>query len=190
MERYVAQDRNDFYSLVGFHCEYLRTQKLENSVFYIKQHLWADTVLKSGCVQFLNLLTLTEMGSVQDRKWFLLTHLLSLRIFQCWKIQKCWFSSKIMHLSRRTSDLNSGRGLFWNLLTLTEMHSFADKKLFLLTPLDSLQIFECWKIWKCCFSRKIMHLSRHTCKQWAWSISKFSLVKSDSYVCWKIGNSF
>ena len=190
MERYVAQDRNDFYSLVGFHCEYLRTQILGNLVFYIKQHVWADTVLKSGCVQFLNLLTLTEMGSVQDRKWFLLTHLLSLRIFQCWKIQKCWFSSKIMHLSRRTSDLNSGRGLFWNLLTLTEMHSFADKKLFLLTPLDSLQIFECWKIWKCCFSRKIMHLSRHTCKQWAWSISKFYLVKSDSYVCWKIGNSF
>ena len=95
---------DDFYSLAGFHCEYLRTQKLENSAFYVKQHVWADAVLKSGCVQFLNLLTLTEMGSVQDRKWFLLTHLLSLRIFQCWKIQKCWFSSKIMHLSRRTSE--------------------------------------------------------------------------------------
>ena len=40
---------NDFYSLVGFHCEYLRTQKLENFVFYIKQHAWADTVLKSAC---------------------------------------------------------------------------------------------------------------------------------------------
>ena len=40
---------NDFYSLVGFHCEYLRTQKLGNFVFYIKQYVWADTVLKSGC---------------------------------------------------------------------------------------------------------------------------------------------
>ena len=30
---------NDFYSLVRFHCEYLRTQKLENLVFYIKQHV-------------------------------------------------------------------------------------------------------------------------------------------------------
>ena len=65
-----------------------------------KRHVWGDTVLKSGCVQFLNLLTLTEMGSVSDRKWFLLTHLLSLRIFECWKIRKCCFSSKIMHLSR------------------------------------------------------------------------------------------
>ena len=40
---------NDFYSLVGFHCEYVGTQKLENFVFYTKQHAWADTVLKSGC---------------------------------------------------------------------------------------------------------------------------------------------
>ena len=40
---------NDFYALVGFHCEYLRTQKLGNFVFYIKQYVWADTVLKSGC---------------------------------------------------------------------------------------------------------------------------------------------
>ena len=38
-----------FYSIVGFHCEYLRTQKLGNFVFYIKQYVWADTVLKSGC---------------------------------------------------------------------------------------------------------------------------------------------
>ena len=40
---------NDFYSLVGFYWEYLKTQKLANFVFYIKQYVWADTVLKSGC---------------------------------------------------------------------------------------------------------------------------------------------
>ena len=40
---------NDFYSLVGFHCEYLRTQKLASFVFYIKEYVWTDTVLKSGC---------------------------------------------------------------------------------------------------------------------------------------------
>ena len=98
--RTLCKIENVFYSLVGFHCEYLRTQNLGNLIFHIKQHVWADTVLKSGCVQFLNLLTLTKMGSVSDRKWFLLTHLLSLRIFECWKIRKCWFSRKIMHLSR------------------------------------------------------------------------------------------
>ena len=60
----LCKIENDFYSLAGFHCKYLRTQKLGNLVFYIKQYVWADTVLKSGSVQFLNLLTLTEMGSV------------------------------------------------------------------------------------------------------------------------------
>ena len=49
---------NDFY------CEYLKTQKLGKFVFYLKQHVWADIDLKSGRVQFLNLLTLTEMDSV------------------------------------------------------------------------------------------------------------------------------
>ena len=96
----LFKTENDFYSLVGFHCEYLRTQNLGNIFFYIKQYIWADTVLKSGCVQFLNWLTLTEMHSVEDRKWFLLTPLVSLRMSECWKIGKCWFSSKTVHLSR------------------------------------------------------------------------------------------
>ena len=55
---------NDFYSLVGIHWEYLRTQELGNLVFYIKKNVWANTVLISGCVQFLNSLTLRDMGSV------------------------------------------------------------------------------------------------------------------------------
>ena len=38
---------NVFYSLIGFNCEYLRTQKLGNFVFYIKQYVWADSVEKS-----------------------------------------------------------------------------------------------------------------------------------------------
>ena len=100
----LCKIENDFYSLVGFHCEYLRTQKLGNLVFYIKQHVWAGTFLKSGCVQFLNLLTLTEMHSVEDKKWFLLTPLVSLRIFECWKIRKCCFSSKAVHLSRHNFE--------------------------------------------------------------------------------------
>ena len=80
---------NDFYSLVRFYCEYLRTQKLGNLVFYIKQHVWADTFLKSGCVQFLNLLTLTEMHSVEDKKWFLLTPW-SLRFYlDLWRSMLC-----------------------------------------------------------------------------------------------------
>ena len=107
----LCKIENDFYSLVGFHCEYLRTQKLGNLVFYIKQDIWADTVLKSGCVQFLNSFTLREMGSVWNKKRFLLSRLLSLRIFKCWKIQKCWFSRKIMHLS-----IHSFEQLVWSIL--------------------------------------------------------------------------
>ena len=85
---------NDFYSLVGFHCEYLKTQKFGYLVFYIKQHLCADTVLRSGCVKFLNSLTLTEMGSVSDKKWYLLTYLLSLRIFEAEKLENVDFQGK------------------------------------------------------------------------------------------------
>ena len=48
MRGMLCKTENDFYSLVGFHCEHLRTQKLGNFVFYIKQYVWGDTVLKSG----------------------------------------------------------------------------------------------------------------------------------------------
>ena len=90
----LCKIENDFYSLVGFHCEYLKTQKLGNLVFYIKQHLCADTVLRSGCVKFLNSLTLTEMGSVSDKKWYLLNYLLSLRIFEAEKLENVDFQGK------------------------------------------------------------------------------------------------
>ena len=49
-------------------------------------------------------LNLTETHSVEDRKWFFLTRLVSLRIFYCWKIRKFCFSSKIMHLSRHNFE--------------------------------------------------------------------------------------
>ena len=116
----LSKIENDFDSLVGIHCKYLRTQKLGNLVFCIKQHVWADTVL------------------------------------------------------------NSQRVLFWNLLTLTEMHSVEEKKWFLSIPLVSMRIFECWKIRKGCFSRKIMHLRRHIFRQWEWSILKFALLNRDT----------
>ena len=162
---------NGFYS-VCFHCQYLSFQKLKNFVFYIKQHVWADTVLKSGCVQFLNLLTLTEMGSVSDRKWFSLTHLLSLRIFECWKIRKCCFSSKIMHLSRHTFELWA-----WSILKfayLTEMHSVEDREWFLVAHLLCFSIFDCSKVPKCCFLTKIITMSRHSSEQWAWQVLDFT----------------
>ena len=112
----LCKIENDFYSLVGFHCEYLRTQNLGNLVFYIKQHVSGETVLKSGCVQFLNLLAWTEMGSVSVRKCFTLTHILSLPIFECWKIRKCWFSRKIMHLSG-----HSFKQWAWPILTFSSL---------------------------------------------------------------------
>ena len=45
----LCKIENVFYSLVGFHCEYFGAQKPGNFVFYIKQHVSADTVLKIGC---------------------------------------------------------------------------------------------------------------------------------------------
>ena len=61
MERYVVQDRKWLYSLVGFHCEYLRTQKLGSFVFYIKECAWADTVLENGCGHSEILLSVIEI---------------------------------------------------------------------------------------------------------------------------------
>ena len=57
----LCKIENDFYSLVGFHCEYLRTQKLGSFVFYIKECAWADTVLESGCGHSEILLSVIEI---------------------------------------------------------------------------------------------------------------------------------
>ena len=46
-------------------------------------------VLKIGCDQFRYLLTLTEMHSLEERKWFLVTNLPSLPIFDCSNVPKC-----------------------------------------------------------------------------------------------------
>ena len=51
--------------------------------FQAKQCIWGDTVFKSGHGQFWNLRTLTEMYSAEDRKYFLLTHLILLPVFDC-----------------------------------------------------------------------------------------------------------
>ena len=78
---------NDFYSLVGFHCEYLRTQKLENFVFYVKQYVWGDTGLKSGCGHSGILRRVIEIDVAKDRKWLLLKSFLWVRIYMLWHTQ-------------------------------------------------------------------------------------------------------
>ena len=86
--RYDMQDRNGFYWLVCFHCEYFTTQKLKDIVFQIKRHVWADIVLKSGCDHTENLLS--EAGN--SFYWLI--------CFNFWKIRKSCFWSKIIVLSR------------------------------------------------------------------------------------------
>ena len=84
----LCKIENGFYWLIYFHCEYLNAAKFGNVVFHTKWCVWADIVFKSGRGQFWNLLTLTEMHSVEDKKWFLLIHLLSLPRFDCSEITK------------------------------------------------------------------------------------------------------
>ena len=57
----LCKIENDFYSLFGFHCEYLRTQNLGSFVFYIKECALADTVLESGCGHSEILLSVIEI---------------------------------------------------------------------------------------------------------------------------------
>ena len=64
----LCKIENDFYSLVGFHYKYLRTQKLGNFDFYIKQYVWADTILKSGCGHSELLRSVIKIVVALDRK--------------------------------------------------------------------------------------------------------------------------
>ena len=80
--RYDMQDtdmtckiENCFCWLVCFHYQYFRTQKLKNVVFQIKQHVWADTVLKRGCIHTETLLS--EIGT--GFYWLIC-------INSCWKV--------------------------------------------------------------------------------------------------------
>ena len=69
----LCKIENDFYSLVGFHCEYLKTQKLGNLAFYIKQRVLAGTVLKSRCRHSEISRSVIETDVALDRKWLLFT---------------------------------------------------------------------------------------------------------------------
>ena len=130
--------------------------------------------MNGGRGLFWNLLYLTYMHSVEDRKWFWVVHLLSFSIFNCSKILKCWFSRKIMHLSKHSFE--QWGGLFWNLLYLTDIHSVEDRKWFLVAHLLSFSIFDCSKVPKCCFLGKIITLSRHSFEQWAWQVLDFTYI--------------
>ena len=169
---------NGFYWLIYFHCEYVSAEKFENVVFEAKLSIWADTVLKIARGQFWNLLTLIEMHSLGDAKLLSWTHLLSLPTFDCSKIPKCCFLTKMIRFTWHSFE--KWAWSVWNLLTLIEMYGVKDKKWFSLTRLISLRIFEGWKIRKCCFWSKIIHLSRHSFEKWAWSVSKFAYFNRDA----------
>ena len=66
---------------------------------------------KQWAWSILNLLYLTDMHSVEDRKWFLVAHLLSFSMSDCSKVPKCCFLTKIISLKIIADTvLNSGRG--------------------------------------------------------------------------------
>ena len=83
-----------------------------------------------------------------DRKWFLLTRLFSLRIFQDTKTRKCCFSNKTIRLRRHSFK----RGCIHTETLLSEIG----------TAFYWLFCYNCWKIRKSCFWSKIILLSRHS----------------------------
>ena len=93
---------------------------------------------------------------MQGRKWFLLTRLFSLWIFQHTKIQKCCFSNKTdtalkpgcVHTETLLSEI--GTGFYW------------------------LICFNCWKIRRSCFWSKIILLSRHSFEKQVCSVFKLA----------------
>ena len=83
----LCKIENDFYLLVDFHCEYLKTQKLRNLAFYIKQHVLAGTVLKSRCRHSEISSSVIETDVALDRKWLLFTSFVWVRIYFLWHTQ-------------------------------------------------------------------------------------------------------
>ena len=85
---------------------------------------------------------------MQDRKWFLLTRLFSLRIFQDTKTKKCCFSNKTTCLSKHSfkAQVHS----HWT-FTYWDRYCFY-----------WLIYFNWWNIRKSCFWSKIILLSRHS----------------------------
>ena len=83
---------NGFYWLVCFHYEYFRTQKLKNVVFQIKWHVWANTVLKRGCIHTETLASVIGTGFY----WLI--------CFNCWNTRKSCFWSKIILLSKHSFE--------------------------------------------------------------------------------------
>ena len=88
----LCEMENGFDWLVCFHYEYFRTQKLKNVVFQIKRHVWANTVLKRGCIHAETLLS--EIGT--GFYWLI--------CFNCWNIRKSCFWSKVILLSRHSFE--------------------------------------------------------------------------------------
>ena len=81
---------------------------------------------KVAVVNVENLLTLMEIHSVDNRKWFLLTYLLSFPIFDCSKVRTCCFWPN--QYVWADTVLKSSCGKYYILLRVLERYVLQDRK--------------------------------------------------------------
>ena len=106
---------------------------------------------------------------VSNKKWFLLTHLLSFRIFACWKIRKCCFSSKIMHLTRHNFEEWVQSILKFALLNKRILVSKIENAFSWLIYILFQHLIP-QRFLNNCFLIHIITLSKHSFEQWAWQV--------------------
>ena len=152
---------NGFYWLVCFHYEYFRTQKLKNVVFQINWHVWANTVLKCGCIHTETLLSEIVTGFY----WLI--------CFNSWNIRKSCFWSKIILLSSfwKVGMFSLFICLLWQRWVACKIENGFNWLIYIHCEYLSVEKFE-----NNVFQAKIMYLSRHSFKQWAYSILKLDLL--------------
>ena len=125
------------------------------------------------------------MHSVEDRKQFLVAHLLYFSIFDCSKVPKCCFLTKIITLSRHSFEQ-----WVWQVLDFTQIYgqvccakqkmTFTHLLVFIANTwgLKNSEIFFLYK-------RRLLHI--HSFEKWVCPVFKFAYFNRDAQcVRWKM----
>ena len=143
------------------------------TLIFKQNNAFEQTHLKSGRGLFWNLLYLTEMCRMEDKKEIVFSaHFLSFSIFDRSKIPKSCFLTKIISLSRHSFEQWT-----WQVLDFTyrfmERYVVQDRKWLLFNCWISFQMFEDSKTRKFCLLYKTIRLSRHSFEKWMWPLWDF-----------------
>ena len=118
------------------------------------------------------------MPSVEARKWFLVAHLLSLSIFDCSKVPKCCFLTKIITFSRHSFEQWA-----WQVLHLTQIYGevcCARQKMTFIYLLVFIANIGGLKNSEFFFIYKTKRLNLHSFEKWVCPVFRFAYFNRDT----------